>query len=142
VQPFHFRTALGPLAVAHNGNLTNGRHLRKELESSGSIFQSTSDTEVFVHLIARASATTVLERVFATRRKVHGAYSMVIMSDEALYAVRDPYGFRPLVIGRRHEATIVASETCALDLVDAEFVREVEPGEVVEITRGGMRSHR
>lgn len=141
IQPFHFRTALGPLAIAHNGNLTNGTLLREDLESTGSVFQSTSDTEVFVHLIARAQGKTVLERIFEAMGKVHGAYSMVILSDDRLYAVRDPFGFRPLVIGRRHDAHIVVSETCALDLLDADFLREVEPGEVVEITPQTVTSH-
>lgn len=141
VQPFYFNTVLGPLAIAHNGNLTNGTLIRGQLEASGSIFQSTSDTEVFVHLIARADATTVLGRIFQAMSKVNGAYSMVILSKDKLYAVRDPYGFRPLVIGKRGDAYIVASETCALDLIDAEFVREVAPGEVVEITPGQLKSH-
>jgi amidophosphoribosyltransferase len=141
IQPFYFRTALGPLAIAHNGNLTNGAILRKELESTGSVFQSTSDTEVFVHLIARAKGRTVLDRIFETVAKVHGAYSIVILSEDRLYAVRDSFGFRPLVIGRRHNAHIVVSETCALDLIDGGFVREVEPGEVVEITSKNIISH-
>jgi amidophosphoribosyltransferase len=141
VQPFYFRTQLGPMSIAHNGNLTNGVAIRKELEESGSIFQSTSDSEVFVHLIARAQAKTVRGRIFEAMAKVHGAYSIVIQAHDRLFAVRDPYGFRPLVIGKRGTATIVASETCALDLVDATFLREVEPGEVVEISSGGMESH-
>lgn len=140
VQPFHFRTGLGPVAIAHNGNLTNAALIRKELEASGSIFQSTSDSEVFVHLLARAPETSLRERIFDVMGKVHGAYSMTILTDDLLFAVRDPFGFRPLVIGKRHERFVVASETCALDLIDAEFVREVEPGEVVEITRTGMSS--
>lgn len=141
VQPFHFRTALGPLAIAHNGNLTNGLALRRELEASGSIFQGTSDTEVFVHLIARATAPTILGRLFEAMARVHGAYSMVLLSEDRLLAVRDPHGFRPLVLGERHGKSIVASETCALDLIDATLVREIEPGEVVEVTRDGLRSH-
>lgn len=140
VQPFYFKSALGSLAIAHNGNLTNAAGIRKELESSGSIFQSTSDTEVFVHLIARADAPTVLDRIFYTMHRVQGAYSMVIMSEDALFAVRDPFGFRPLVLGKRHDAYIVASETCALDLIDADYIREVEPGEVIEISKDGMKS--
>ncbi len=141
VQPFHFRTVFGPVAIAHNGNLTNGVIARQELEASGSIFQSTSDTEVFVHLIARSRAPTLLERIFETMAKVDGAYSMVILTQDRLYAVRDPHGFRPLVLGRRHNAYILASETCALDLIDAEFVREIAPGEVVEITPTSLKSH-
>lgn len=141
VQPFHFRTALGPLAIAHNGNLTNGKELRCELESSGSIFQGTSDTEVFVHLIARASSPTIIGRLFEAMSKVNGAYSIVLLSEDALIAVRDPFGFRPLVLGQRHGRFVVASETCALDLIDAQFVREIEPGEVVEITRDGVHNY-
>ncbi len=141
VQPFHFRTSLGPLSIAHNGNLTNGTIIRNQLESSGSIFSSTSDTEVFVHLIARGESPTVLGRIFEAMAKVTGAYSMVVLAQDKLYAIRDPYGFRPLVIGRRNDAFIVASETCALDLIDAEFVREVNPGEVVEMAPGDLRSH-
>lgn len=141
VQPFYFRTALGPLAIAHNGNLTNGETIRAELERSGSIFQSTSDTEVFVHLLARATAATIRERICEAMSRVDGAYSMVVLAEDRLYAVRDPFGFRPLVIGRRNAAHFVASETCALDLIDAEFVREVKPGEVVEISRSGMTSY-
>lgn len=143
VQPFHFRTAHGTVAIAHNGNLTNGTLIRKDLEASGSVFQSTSDTEVFVHLIARAAEATVLERIVASLKKVNGAYSLVILTENALYAARDPFGFRPLVLGRRHDAWVVASETCALDLLDATFEREVRPGEVIEITKGAkeVRSH-
>lgn len=140
VQPFYFKSALGSLAIAHNGNLTNAESLRKELEDSGSIFQSTSDTEVFVHLIARADARTVRDRIFSSMLRVQGAYSIVLMSEEALFAFRDPYGFRPLVLGKKNDAYIVASETCALDLIDAEFVREIQPGEVVQITKDGLES--
>ena len=141
VQPFYFRTSLGPLAIAHNGNLTNAAAIRAELEQSGSIFQSTSDTEVFVHLLARAEGESILERIFAVMRRVHGAYSLVIQAFGRLFAIRDSFGFRPLVLGERHGCHIVASETCALDLMDARFLREVEPGEVVEITAKGMTSH-
>jgi len=140
IQPFHCRTALGNLAIAHNGNLTNADKIRAGLESGGSIFQSTSDTEVFVHLIARSQARSIRERIFEVMAAVNGAYSLVIMTDDHLYAVRDPNGFRPLVLGRLGDSTIVASETCALDLIDAEFIREVLPGEVVEIGRSGMTS--
>ena len=141
VQPFHFRTALGPLAIAHNGNLTNGLTLRQQLEASGSIFQGTSDTEVFVHLIARATAPTIQGRLFEAMAKVQGAYSIVLLAQDRLIAVRDPFGFRPLVLGLRHGRYIVASETCALDLIDAAFVREIDPGEVVEITHQGLKSY-
>jgi amidophosphoribosyltransferase len=140
VQPFHFRTVHGPVAIAHNGNLTNGTKTRRELEESGSVFQSTSDTEVFVHLIARSDASSLKDRIVQAMKRVTGAYSMVIMAPDRLFAVRDPFGFRPLVIGRRNDSYIVASETCALDLIDATFVREVEPGEIVELTRTGLTS--
>ena len=140
IQPFHFRTSIGPIAIAHNGNLTNANKIRKELEEGGSIFQSTSDTEVFVHLIARSRAATLKERIAEVMPMVHGAYSLVILAQGALYALRDPFGFRPLVLGKRGQATIVASETCALDLMDADLLREVEPGEVVEISVGGIKS--
>ncbi len=141
VQPFYFTTVLGPLAIAHNGNLTNGTKIRQELEASGSIFQSTSDTEVFVHLIARADQPTILGRIFEAMKKVNGAYSMTLLAKDKLFAVRDPFGFRPLVIGKKGDSYVVTSETCALDLIDAEFVREVAPGEVVELTTSGMTSH-
>lgn len=140
IQPFFFRTSIGPIAIAHNGNLTNAAKIRQDLESSGSIFQSTSDTEVFVHLIARSRAATLRERIAEVMPMVNGAYSLVILAEEALFAVRDPFGFRPLVLGKRGEATVVASETCALDLIDADYLREVEPGEVVEISATGMKS--
>ncbi|MBM4250988.1 MAG: amidophosphoribosyltransferase [Deltaproteobacteria bacterium] len=141
VQPFYFRTSLGALAIAHNGNLTNAAAIRTELERSGSVFQSTSDSEIFVHLLARAEAPTILERIFTVMAKVSGAYSMVIQAESRLYAVRDPYGFRPLVLGQRQNSYIVASETCALDLMDATLIREIQPGEVVEITAEGLTSH-
>ncbi len=141
VQPFYFRTSLGPLAIAHNGNLTNAAAIRQELEQSGSVFQSTSDSEIFVHLLARAEAPTILERIFTVMAKVNGAYSMVIQSQSRLFAVRDACGFRPLVLGKRQNSWMVASETCALDLMDATFVREIQPGEVVEISSEGITSH-
>jgi amidophosphoribosyltransferase len=140
VQPFTFKTALGPLAIAHNGNLTNANKIKNELISQGAIFQSTSDSEVFVHLIARDSQKTIRERIFSVMEQVSGAYSLLLLAEDRMFAVRDPNGFRPLVIGKRNDSYIVASETCALDLIDAEYIREVEPGEVVEITKSGLES--
>jgi len=140
VQPFTFRTSLGPLAIAHNGNLTNADEIKKDLIAKGSIFQSTIDTEVFIHLIARNEKETFRERICETMKQVTGAYSLLLLAEDRMFAVRDPYGFRPLVIGKRNNSYIVASETCALDLIDAEFVREVEPGEVVEISDKGLDS--
>jgi amidophosphoribosyltransferase len=133
VQPFQFKTVLGAVAIAHNGNLTNAREIRKNLEASGSVFQSTSDTEVFVHLIARSKSVTMRERIGDALRQVRGAYSLAIITSDAMYAARDPRGLRPLVLGRLGEGHVVVSETCALDLMGAEFVRDVNPGEVVEI---------
>jgi amidophosphoribosyltransferase len=136
IQPFQFRTAIGEFAIAHNGNLTNAKELRAELEGSGSIFHSTSDSEVFIHLLARSEGKSIVERIAKVMKAVNGAYSVVILAQDRLFAVRDPYGFRPLVFGKRGSSYIVASETCALDLIDAEFIREVAPGEVVELVPG------
>lgn len=140
IQPFSFNTAIGNIAIAHNGNLTNAYLIRKELEARGSIFQSTSDTEVFMHLLARSEKALVLERLVEVMGKVKGAYSLVILTKDKLYALRDPFGFRPLVLGRRGSSVVVASESCALDLLDADFEREIKPGEIIEIERDGTVS--
>ena len=141
-QPLVVEYAGGPLAVAHNGNLVNAVELRAELEERGSIFQSNSDTEVVIHLIAQSEKGSLLERVIDALKRVRGAYSIVFLARDQLIAVRDPYGFRPLVLGRiRDKGTyVVVSETCALDLINAEYVREVEPGEVIVIDKSGLRS--
>lgn len=139
-QPFVVEFAHGGLAVAHNGNLVNAVELRAELEARGSIFQSSVDTEVVVHLIAQAAGESLVDRVVAGLRKVRGAYSLLFLSQREIIAVRDPHGFRPLVLGRIKEAAIFASETCALDLIGAEYVREVAPGEVVVASADGLRS--
>jgi amidophosphoribosyltransferase len=131
---------LGAVAIAHNGNLTNAREIRKNLESSGSVFQSTSDTEVFVHLIARSPSSSMRERIGDALRQVRGAYSLAIITPDAMYAARDPRGLRPLVLGRLGQGHVVVSETCALDLMGAEFVRDVNPGEVVEIRSNQVNS--
>ncbi len=141
VQPFAFRTSIGRLAICHNGNLTNADSKRRELEEQGAIFQSSSDTEIFMHLIAKAGAENFLDRISIAMRLVKGAYSLLLMSEDRLFAIRDPFGFRPLVLGKRGNAYVVASETCALDLIDAEYLREVNPGEIVEISRSGLTSH-
>ena len=140
IQPFQFKTILGPVAIAHNGNLTNARDIRKHLETTGSVFQSTSDTEVFVHLIARSNKESMRERIGDAVRQVHGAYSLAIMTKSAMYAVRDPHGFRPLVLGKKDQAWVIASESCAFDLMGAQFERDVEPGEVIELTAGAVNS--
>ncbi|HEY6001131.1 MAG TPA: amidophosphoribosyltransferase [bacterium] len=141
-QPFVVESGFGSLAVAHNGNLVNALDLRAELERDGAIFQSTMDTEVIVHLMARAEQTELAERLVAALRRVKGSYSLLIMGEDQLLAVRDPNGFRPLVLGRLKDAVVVASETCALDLIGAAFEREVEPGELIVADRDGMRSFR
>ncbi|MFZ0890750.1 MAG: amidophosphoribosyltransferase [Candidatus Binataceae bacterium] len=141
-QPLVVEYARGGLALAHNGNLVNFEELRERLESSGSIFQSSSDSEIIVHLIAGATAPTLAERVAEALAQVRGAYSLALLTEHEMIVVRDPFGFRPLVIGNLNGAIVVASETCALDLVHAEYVREVEPGEMLIINDDGMRSLR
>ena len=141
-QPFAVDYAKGSMSIAHNGNLVNASFIRSQLETDGSIFQSTSDTEVVVHLIARSKKKTFLERTLESLKKVEGAYSFVFLTEEELVAVRDPHGFRPLVIGQLKDAPVVASETCALDLINARFIREIEPGEIVVFHKKGMDSYK
>jgi amidophosphoribosyltransferase len=141
-QPLVVEYARGGLALAHNGNLVNFDELRARLEAKGSIFQSSSDSEVIIHLIAESQGLSVEERLIEALLQVRGAYSLVLLTERELIAVRDPFGFRPLVLGKLNDATIVASETCALDLVRAEYVREVEPGEMIIVTDAGVRSVR
>jgi amidophosphoribosyltransferase len=142
-QPFFFEYAGGQVAIAHNGNLVNAAELKVELETQGSIFQTSSDTEVIVHLMARAREVDLLGKLTSALRRVRGAYSLVLTThDGRLIGVRDPNGFRPLVIGRLKDAFVLSSETCSFDLVEAEYIREVEPGEIVMIEKGGMTSHR
>ena len=133
IQPFIVNYRLGNLAVAHNGNLTNAREIREELVNEGSIFQTTSDTEVILHLIARSKLNNQVDQIKEALQKIEGAFSLVLMTDDKLVASRDPNGFRPLVIGKLNNAYIVTSETCAFDLISAEFIREVQPGEIVVI---------
>jgi amidophosphoribosyltransferase len=140
VQPLFADFAFGGLALAHNGNLTNARILRRQLVEEGCLFQSTSDTEVIVHLIARSREPSVVERLVDALRHVEGAYSLVALSGSELFGVRDPLGVRPLVLGELDGAWLLASETCALDIMGARFVRDVEPGEVVVIDETGVRS--
>lgn len=141
VQPLTVNFAFGNLALAHNGNLTNAQMLRSELEAYGAIFQSDSDTEVIVHLIAHSKGETFFNRLIEALALVRGAYSLVLLTDNKMIAARDPYGFRPLCLGRYKDAWIVASETCAFDLIGAEFIREVEPGEVIVFNDEGLTSH-
>lgn len=130
------------LAVAHNGNLINSPALRQELERSGSIFQTTCDSEVIVHLMARSRSKDVVTRLKSALNRIQGAYSMVVLTPDRLIGARDPDGFRPLCLGKKGNAYCLASETCAFDLIEAKFVREVEPGEIVVITKDGVKSAR
>jgi len=139
-QPFVVEWAQGALAIAHNGNLVNAEELRSRLEARGSIFQSTVDSEVIIHLIAASKETTLTSRIVDALGQVRGAYSLVFLTEDRLIATRDPHGFRPLVLGRVGDATVIASETCALDLLDASYVRDVEPGEIVTIGPDGIDS--
>jgi amidophosphoribosyltransferase len=141
-QPITATTARGPIAIAHNGNLTNADTLRKDMERDGAIFQSNSDTEVILHLLARAPAGPLEEQIPHALAQVKGAYALLILTPEAMYAVRDPYGFRPLTLGRLADSWVVASETCALDLMEAKPERDVEPGELVVVSDQGLRSIR
>ena len=141
-QPITANTARGPIAIAHNGNLTNAESLRREMEREGAIFQSSSDTEVILHLLARAPAGPLEEQIPHALAQVTGAYSLLILTPAAMYAVRDPYGFRPLTLARLEDGWVVASETCALDLIEAKAERDVEPGEIVIIDGSGVRSVR
>jgi amidophosphoribosyltransferase len=140
VQPLFADFEFGGLAICHNGNLTNSYKLRQQLVRRGSLFQSTSDTEVIVHLIATSLKLTVEDRMTDALRQVQGAYSLAALSQEGLVAVRDPYGVRPLVLGKLGDAWIVSSESCALDIIGADFVRDVEPGEILMAGPHGLRS--
>ncbi len=139
-QPFMVAYARGMIAIAHNGNLTNASLIRSDLESRGSIFQSSMDTEVIVHLIARSKQKTLLERIIEALQQVEGAYSLLILTETEMVAARDPHGFRPLILGSLKGSPVVASETCAFDLIGATFIREIEPGEILLINGNGVRS--
>jgi amidophosphoribosyltransferase len=139
-QPLTVDCQRGQIAIAHNGNLTNAGVLREELESRGSIFQTTVDSEIILHLMAQPTLGGTENNLVQSVRRIEGAYSLVIMTEQELIGVRDPYGFRPLSIGRIGDAWVLASETCAFDLIHAEFVRDVEPGEIVIINQDGLRS--
>jgi amidophosphoribosyltransferase len=140
IQPLFADFEFGGLAICHNGNLTNNYQLRRQLVRRGSLFQSTSDTEVIVHLIATSLKDSVVDRLTDALRQVEGAYSLVALSQNAVIGVRDPLGVRPLVLGKLADSWIVTSETCALDIIGADFVRDIEPGEIVIIGTGGVRS--
>jgi amidophosphoribosyltransferase len=135
----------GSISIAHNGNLVNSHELKRELEAGGSVFQSTMDTEVIIHLIARSRKEQIEDRIVDALKQVRGAYSLLFLTRDKLIAVRDPHGIRPMVMGRLKGATdgtVVCSETCALDLIEAEFLREVEPGEMIVVDSRGMESYK
>lgn len=140
IQPILVNFALGGLAIGHNGNLVNAGILKDELEAYGSIFQSTMDSEVIIHLIAQSRMASLKERIVDALGHVQGAYSLVLITERELIAVRDPHGFRPLAMGSLDGATVFASETCAFDLIEAEYVRDVEPGEMVVVDKDGIHS--
>jgi len=140
IQPILVNFALGGLAVAHNGNIVNAGLLKDELEAYGSIFVMTADTEVIVHLIAQSRAATLHERIVDALRQVQGSYSLLIITEEELIAIRDPHGFRPLSLGELDGASVVASETCAFDLIEATYIRDIAPGEMVVINNKGIHS--
>jgi len=140
VQPLFFEIELGGLAICHNGNLTNSYQLRKQLVRRGSLFHTTSDTEVINHLIATSEQGTIIDRLVDALNQVEGAYSLAALTQDSVIGLRDPLGVRPLVVGRLAEAWIIASETCALDIIDADFVRDVEPGEIVIADADGLHS--
>jgi amidophosphoribosyltransferase len=144
-QPFIVEYVDGPIAISHNGNLVNAQVVREELEASGSIFQSTSDTEVLIHLIATSREKTLMGRLVDALSRSKGAYSLLFLTVDRMIAARDPLGFRPLVIGKFKDGAsrnsyVFASETCVLDLIEAEYVREVEPGEIISLSPRGMES--
>lgn len=142
VQPFFGEFSIGGCAIAHNGNLTNAAQLRRELIDRGAIFQSSSDSECIIHLMARSMQRTLSERIKDALRHVEGAFSVIAMTRTKLIGVRDPLGVRPLVLGRIGEGYALSSETCALDIIGAEFIREIEPGEMVVIEKGEIHSSR
>src|SRR5260221_7565649 len=136
-QPLFASTCKGPIAVAHNGNLVNGAQLRQQLEAEGAIFSTMSDSEVFVHLIARSKAPNLEQALLDALTNVQGACSVAVLSPDHLYAARDPHGFRPLVLGRLGDVLLVPSETCAFDLINAQILREIRAGQVNAIDREG-----
>ncbi len=139
-QPLFVNFKYGELAIAHNGNLVNARAIRSRLESEGAIFQSNMDTEVLVHLISRAPYDNFIDSLNYALRQLKGAFSLLLLREDELIAVRDPWGFRPLVLGMLKDAYVIASETCALDLIDAVYVRDIKPGEVFRISKRGVES--
>jgi len=140
VQPLMATYSLGSIAIAHNGNLVDIENLKNKLEKDGAIFQSTSDSEIILHLIARAKSGEPIERIASAVRQISGAFSLLLMTEKELIAIRDPYGIRPLCLGQIKDAYVVASETCAFDLIGATYLRDIEPGEMLIIDENGLNS--
>ena len=138
VQPFFADLHTGGISIAHNGNLSNARHIRRELVKNGSIFQTTSDTETIVQLIAKSKRTKTIDKIIDTLFKIQGGYALTVLTENKLIGIRDPFGIRPLVIGKLNKSYVLASETCALDIIGAKFIRGVENGEIVVITENGL----
>ena len=141
VQPIMVDYSRGSIAVAHNGNLVNAQYIKDELEAWGSIFQTTMDTEIIVHLLAVSKANSLVERLSEALNRIKGAYCLLLLTETRMIAARDPHGFRPLCLGKLGSSYVVASESCALDLIEADFVREIEPGEIVVIDKNGLSSY-
>jgi len=140
-QPFRATSVLGPIVLAHNGNLTNAGAIRKDLEARGHIFQTTIDSEVIVHLMAASGERDFMDALITSLKSIKGAYSLLVMSRDRIFAVRDPFGFRPLSLGSLGDALVVASETCAFDIIGAKYEREIRPGELIEISPAGITSY-
>ena len=140
VQPFFADLHTGGIGIAHNGNLSNARHLRRELVKEGSIFQTTSDTETIVQLIAKSKRSKTIDKIIDSLFKIQGGYALTILTEKKLIGIRDPFGIRPLVIGKLNKSYVLTSETCALDIIGAKFIRGVENGEIVVITENGLES--
>jgi amidophosphoribosyltransferase len=139
-QPIMVEYSRGAIAVAHNGNIVNAQLIRSELEAYGSIFQTSMDTEIIVHLLATARDDSLVERITSAMERIEGAYCLLFLTESRMIAVRDPHGFRPLCLGKLGQSYVVASESCALDLIEAELIRELEPGEMIVIDKNGMTS--
>ena len=138
VQPFFADLHTGGISIAHNGNLSNARHIRRELVKNGSIFQTTSDTETIVQLIAKSKRTKTIDKIIDSLFRIQGGYALTVLTENKLIGIRDPFGIRPLVIGKLNKSYVLASETCALDIIGAKFIRGVENGEIVVITENGL----
>ena len=139
-QPFVANFSSGQIAIAHNGNLTNTKFLREKLESDGSIFQTTMDSEIIIHLISKSKKGNLIEKIIDSLNQVRGAYSLLFLVKDKIIAVRDPNGFRPLWLGKLNDSIVFASETCAFDIIQAEAIRELEPGEIVVVDKSGLNS--